>query len=266
MNITFDSNVWEKLVLAKGKTEENNKYANLRSLVEEEKIQPYICEIAISLESIMKKDRANFWNKYEPKIEHETIGGTKNNDGTTMIHNRTMFSPDNEKHPGLHPKLINNLELANELGFKVLRMTNFGTVRSTQIPKEMYIDFQDIDDFWKYAEKLSNCANYIAEIKCGSYDYSQFKTDNNVNGMSVPKIIQRISDSKKKVFAKSVAEWVDGDSIAAHYAYGNNIFCTEDRGKSAGSKSVFSANNLSKIKERYKIEVLSINEVLAINL
>ena len=260
MKITFDSNVWERLVEAKER--ENSKYTRLKSLIKQGKIEAYICEIAISLESIMKKDRLSFWNDYEPRIEHETVGSISNDDGSTTIQCRMMFAPNNDKHPSLHPKLLNNLELANRLGFRVLRMTNFGTVRTTQIPEEMQIDFDDLDAFWEYAEKVSNLSNYIKEIECGSYEYFRFETENNLHGISVSKIIQSIDKSQKNQFAKAVAEWVDGDSLAAHHASGNSVFCTEDRGKSAGSGSVFSAENLLQIQKSYDIQVLSIDEVL----
>jgi hypothetical protein len=35
-----------------------------------------------------------------------------------------------------------------------------------------------------------------------------------------------------------VSEWADGDAVAAHIAYGNDIFCTQDQGKSAGGPSI----------------------------
>lgn len=260
MNVTFDSNVWEKLVVTK--CEEGSKYAALKKLIQQEKIRPYICEIAISLESIMKKERVNFWNNYEPKIDFEHIDSTENTDGSATIRNRVMFAPNNDRHPGLHPTLINNLKLAEQLGFKVLRMTNLGTARADQIPKAMLIDFDNLDDFWEYAEKVSNCGDRIIELKCGGYDYFKFKSVNCVEGLPFVEIIQKIDNSKHKLFAKAVAEWADGDSIAAHYAYGNKIFCTEDRAKSAGTRSIFSSNNISIIKEEYNIDVLSIDEVL----
>ena len=36
---------------------------------------------------------------------------------------------------------------------------------------------------------------------------------------------------EKREVARAVAEWADADSIAAHYAYGNDFFCTLDAAK-----------------------------------
>jgi len=260
MNITLDSNVWEKTV-SSIETDEN-KYFQLKKLISSKKVKAYICEIALSLESITKKERATFWANYEPLFENTTLGGTHNTDGSITIHNHFCFSPNNEKHPGLHQTLIEKLELANALNFKVLRMTNLGTIRTSEIPKEMLEDSRTIDDFWEYAQKLYDCAEYINEIKCGSYEYDKFIDKHSYRGLSIPYLFKEMDAYNTKVFAKLIAEWVDGDSIAAHYAFGNDIFCTEDQAKSTGQKSVFSQCNVAHIKNKFGINILSIDEVL----
>ena len=66
-----------------------------------------------------------------------------------------------------------------------------------------------------------------------------------------------------KRFAKNIAEWVDGDAIAAHYGYGIDYFCTNDKASGAGSSSIFSDINLKKMCEKYGIKVVSPNELLS---
>jgi len=255
INITFDSNVWEKIVTSSEAS--NDSFFKLKKLIINKKIQAYICEIAISLESIQKIERAAFWQEYEPRLNYETHGGKINRDGTTTIKGGVCFSSYNEKHPGLHPKLKEKLLLAEHLGFKVLRMTNLGTVRSPEIPQNMFVESTDIDSFWSYAQKLSDCADYIVELRCGSYEYDKFKNKYSSYSSSTFKI----DDSEEKGFIKSIAEWVDGDSISAHYASRNTIFCTEDRAKGAGNSSVFSKNNRTKLEHKYAIKILSVNEL-----
>src|SRR5256885_1820430 len=49
----------------------------------------------------------------------------------------------------------------------------------------------------------------------------------------------------RREVARAVAQWADGDSVAAHYAYGNDIFCTLDGGKAEtrrGEPAVLDAN------------------------
>ena len=35
-----------------------------------------------------------------------------------------------------------------------------------------------------------------------------------------------------------IGEWCDGLIVASHFAYGNDVFCTIDKGKNAGSDSL----------------------------
>jgi len=47
---------------------------------------------------------------------------------------------------------------------------------------------------------------------------------------------------EKREVARAIAEWSDGDSIAAHYGYGNDIFCPGDEAR-LGHTSILDATN-----------------------
>src|SRR4051812_18944194 len=42
---------------------------------------------------------------------------------------------------------------------------------------------------------------------------------------------------------RAVREWADGDTVAAHIAYCNDVLCAGDKGKSARTSSVFDVEN-----------------------
>jgi len=44
-------------------------------------------------------------------------------------------------------------------------------------------------------------------------------------------------------------EWADGDSVAAHYGYGIDLFCSEDFGKNPSGTSVLDNNNQKWLNE-----------------
>ena len=48
---------------------------------------------------------------------------------------------------------------------------------------------------------------------------------------------------EKRQIEKAFAESADGDLVAAHIAFGNDYLCTEDRGRSGVSPSIFDAEN-----------------------
>jgi len=61
--------------------------------------------------------------------------------------------------------------------------------------------------------------------------------------------------------ARAVAEWADGDSVAAHYGYGNDLFCTQDRAARAGRDSVMHPAQRSWLQRVYGVEFVSIAEL-----
>ena len=72
------------------------------------------------------------------------------------------IAPNTDLHPGIHEKQWDKLLKARDLGFRVLRMTNFGTVRTEEIPDDMYVQHEDE----KYAELLGNCHDFIIRLGC----------------------------------------------------------------------------------------------------
>ena len=244
MNVTFDSNVWEKVI-----DEDDHHYVQIKNKIRAGEIRPYICEIALSLEAIKKKLRAEFFKSYKPSIKFEEL---PTEDG--MVRMRMCIEPNNELHPGLPPKQRCKLLKARNLGFRVLRMTRSGTVRPKDIPDDMYVDFASIDEFCKYAEPLATCSEYIAALECGQAAFNQLKERFN----QVDFDSQGTSSEFDKRFQKAVAEWVDGDALSAHYASGNEWFCTDDdKAGNAGTKSIFHSQNRSRLEKKLGIKIIS---------
>ncbi len=245
MNVTFDSNVWEKVI-----DEDNRHLAIIKDKIRNGRIQAYICEIALSLESIKRKIRAEFFEDYRPRITVNHLPA----EGEKLVM-QVCVAPNVELHPGHHPKQQAKLLEARNLGFRVLRMANAGTVRTQEIPDEMYMDNtnDDIDEFWRYAERLSSCADYITSMGCGQTAYNQLKEEFNLFDAGS----QLIPIKRRKKFLKAIAEWVDGESLAAHYAAGNEFFCTNDKARSAGTKSIFHEINKSRLEAEYGIKIIS---------
>ena len=243
MDITFDTNVWEKVV-----KEEKHHFVKIKNKILDGTIQAYICEITLSLESIQKKKRAEFFGNYEPSMTVEHLLPENG-----MLGMRIGFGPNTELHPGLHPKLWVKLLEARDLGFRVLRMTNFETVRTGEIPDEMYVQHVDMQEFWRYAELLKNCSDFIVGLGCGRAAYDQFKAQFNLVGSGG----QTLPDEQEKKFSKAIAEWVDGEALSAHYAAGNDFFCTDDKAGNAGTGSIFHNQNRTRLIKKFGIKIIS---------
>lgn len=253
VKVTFDTNVWRRVVEIEA--DSRDEYRELRRKIEDKDIEPFICEIALSLESIGRKERPEFWDSYIPKMEMS--GSFENNQYSGMF----SISPDTSKHPGVHPILQDKLLQAQKLGFKILKMTNLGTVRCPDIPDSMYTFFSE-SSFWEYCERVAKCSDYIVSHGWGQAQYEILKNKYNLMGSSVIDCLSKVPPEKSKIFCDAIAEWVDGDSISAHFGNSNEYFCTEDRGKGAGKNSVFYEENLASIKQAFRLKVVSMSELL----
>lgn len=243
MKITFDSNTWEKVI-----TEDNQDFLTIKDKIRAGEIHAYICEIALTLEAIEKILRSDHFEDYLPLFEVNHLPA-KNGEFSMQI----CIGPNPELHPGLHPKQLTKLLEARELGFRVLRMTNIGTVRTQEIPDDMYVEYDDLDEFWNYAEPLESCSNYITRIGCGQAAHNWFKEEYNLYSPGGPSIPSEL----RKKFAEAIAEWADGDSLSAHYAAGNDFFCTDDNARNAGTKSIFHSNNRNLLEAKFNINIIS---------
>ena len=107
MNVTFDSNVWENVI-----DEADRHYVQIKNKIRTSEIRPYICQIALSLEAIEKKWRAEFFESYEPSTISEDVPTED-----SKLRMRVCFKPNEELHPGFHPNLQGKLLKARDLGF-----------------------------------------------------------------------------------------------------------------------------------------------------
>jgi hypothetical protein len=67
-----------------------------------------------------------------------------------------------------------------------------------------------------------------------------------------------------RAVGRAVAEWADGDSVAAHYGYRNDFFCTLDAGKGEGKRgdpAVLDAANRAWLSADYGIQFITIAEL-----
>ena len=240
MNVTFDTNVWRRLV-----NEEEHHLVEIKNRILDGKIQAYICKIALSLESIQKKKRAEFFENYKPKWTVENLPPENG-----MLGMRVSIAPNTELHPGLHSKLKADLLKARDLGFRVLGMTNLATIRTEEIPDGM--DSQR-DDGEEYPELLGHCNDFIVSLSCGRAAYDQFKAQFNLvssGGQTVPEELE-------KKLSEAIAEWVDGEALSAHYAAGNDFFCTNDKARNAGTGSIFHVQNRTRLEKVFGIKIIS---------
>ena len=76
-------------------------------------------------------------------------------------------------------------------------------------------------------------------------------------------LLRTEGSAERKQVNEAVAECADGDSIAAHYGHGIDLFCTEDFGKSARGASVLDACNRKWLSDTFGIRFVTLAELAA---
>lgn len=246
MKVTFDSNVWEPIV--KADVNEDSVYLFLLESIKKGLIEPYICMINLTLEVVPRKERIAHRAKYVPATEVVNIESDSDSITTSIA-----LGPSDSSRPSMTEQLSDYLRRAHELGFKVLPMTNWGTPRLKEVPEAMKII---PEDYFGYADRVSECSEFIENLGCGQYQYNVL-VDKLGFKLPVFEIEKFIAPKDKKVFAKAVAEWADAGALAAHYAWNNHYFCTNDQGKNAGRNSVFFERNLDLITTQFGLKVVT---------
>jgi hypothetical protein len=67
--------------------------------------------------------------------------------------------------------------------------------------------------------------------------------------------------SEQKQINRAIAEWADADSVAAHYGYNIDLFCSEDFGKRASSVSVLDDDNRAWLTNAFGIRFVTLGQL-----
>jgi hypothetical protein len=244
VSVTFDSNVWESIV-DDTKRNDSPAYPKIYDLIKNDEITPYFFEGIVSLETIQKENRKGY------------IGGFKATISIQVGDEEPIVS-EGTPPPELSEYLKVNIPKAISMGFKFIRNPRIG---GHGIDASADCAAKDIKfPLDERLQRTFEVTRFIENLGAGKGKLDNDIEQNQGGGM-VDKTKNETNLTNKQ-FAKNIAEWVDGDAIAAHYGYGIDYFCTNDRARGAGVNSIFSAANVNQVRQKYGIKVVSPDELL----
>ncbi len=247
-SVTFDSNAWE-IIVDESKRKRNNSepiYTKIYELINNGLIQPYFFAGLATMESIEKKDRkahyANYKAGFSMSVDGEEVSSHNGSGGPVISEYLNRVVPQ-----------------ALELGFRFTHLPRIGAPK-LDIP-ERYRAPDEKYSMKERQERSFKCARYI---ECLEAHVGKGKLMNEL-GASNGGLVQAtrnnnsVTDNK---YSKAIAEWADGDALAANYGYGIDYFCTNDRASGAGSSSIFHSTNLLQLEQRFPVNVVSPEELI----
>lgn len=244
MRVTFDSNAWQKVVVPNlaRKTSLYDAFAGIHEALRTRKIQGFVCETVGTLEAIKRPTRKAYFSSIKPAVKIQS--NAKGNQILMSIN----IGANHDQHPGLPPVLRERLELAFDLGIRLMRAPRIGI----PVPN-LFLDLS------VFAEEVDVPISAARDNRWG--DVVSAIEQRGVGSGALRLQEGRFKKMGETEFARAVAEWADGDSVAAHVAYGNDVFCTEDQGKTFGRASILDVANRKWIAATYKVRFATVREL-----
>jgi hypothetical protein len=259
LKVTFDTNALASVVSPETAQRGSGKSGGaIRKAIQDERIAAFFSETIVTLEGIQNKERAEILGKTRIVSEASSTG---NNTITLAIGTRHVRNP-------LDANCFARVQAATALGMQALmapaRMVALH-VRDDVCP--LFEPSGGISELLRCMDAVNEMATRIATRGVGHAAAVELGLlFSQRAGVTKPELwlqgLGRAQDkAESKRVAKAIREWADGDSIASHYGFGNDVFCTDDFAKSATAASVLDKDNRKWLAEDFGIWFMTLAEL-----
>ncbi|EJM26375.1 hypothetical protein [Pseudomonas sp. GM25] len=243
--VVFDSNVWELIVDDAKRADAKTPAAvrTLYTLINDKVITSFIFEGIANFEAIPRKGRKAFVRDYKATISmSEGDQAAKKINGTPAAE--------------ISEQLEATIEKAASLDFSFIHLPRIAAPRHQIVNKYKAPEALDLET---RLERSFRCARDIESMGCGMQVLKDMLLSPE-NGLLPALQDDPIAEKK---FSEGVAEWMDGDALAATYGYGHEYFCTYDQGKNAGQSSILHPKNRATYMQKYGVKIVTPEELIA---
>ncbi|MGO8880148.1 MAG: hypothetical protein ACLPVO_05270 [Desulfomonilaceae bacterium] len=260
IRVTFDSNVWRPIASPDKFPKEPAiaTFQAIRQAIIDKKVLACLAETMFTLEALKKDNRKEFFANYQPEFATSV---QEQPDGWIAMGFAVKPHPTNQ--PTNTPHLAAHLADAVAIGFRVLRCgARIGGLRNPDIKESYFLE----DTHVSQGERLNTfglCLTQIEKRGCGIKHAKEIGEKYAKPGQTWFDGFGEAPDSEKGPVAKAIAEWADGDAVAAHIAYKNDHFCTRDVAKAAGTDSILSPQNRAWLGATYGVQFVTPEELAA---
>jgi hypothetical protein len=274
MRVTFDTNVWNRLVFPDRYRDRPNYLAlvKLKDAIQTQRVWGFISEGFGTAESIKKQDRALFHLQSVPNVKV-----THNSHGPGLHCLSIEIEAKHYLHPGITPEFQEELNEALAIGMKLLTTPYMAIPVPNRLRDNPGIYADEVFATSAYNERFGEVVTTINDrgVGEGAVPALAKALTAELDGprpewMNDRDLIYRcyvyastegVGRIKRQI-EKAFAEAADGDLVAAHIAFGNDYLCTDDRGITAAAPSIFDAKNRDWLESKYGAKIVS-SEALA---
>lgn len=277
LRVTFDSNTLDFACRPERfhKDPRQPELAKVKAAIASGHIQGFYSVTLLTIEAVMRRDRAQVLagttvrrSSTEPKLIRNAelppqvkakVGEADVIEVSTTL---TVGEPDRQAIPD---EFARRVKAAKALDVRVLQQVpRIGAFRYSDPTGEFYLSAGEGEALGAWIDKAHEVSRAIESRGCG---HAQVKalgltmsdpSDAWYQGLTKAKDIHQ-----ERAVERAFSEWADGDAIASHVAYGIDVFCTGDTGKSNAGKSVLDAANRAWLTATYGVRFMTFDELLA---
>ena len=257
LTVTFDTNTFDKVSRPAVYPQDAGHAAMLEvhDALKCRAILGFVCDTTLTLEGIGVDHRAT------------VFGGTIAQSSFAQVSDDTFsitIRPEQPDRRPVHPKQAERFRETFALGIRLLGAPRIGMPRAED-------QFYAADDPEALGERLNRFHDLGRAIEsrglgCARAMALAARLDNGTSPFSP--WFQSLGNARDihetREVARAVAEWADGDSVAAHYGYRNDFFCTLDAGKGEskrGDPAILDATNRAWLSAAHGIKFVTIAEL-----
>lgn len=259
MKVTFDTNTFDKAVRPAlyAKDPHNALFVKIHEAIKSGQVEGFICDTMITLEGIKVDDRASVFGS-------TSLNTTRRSDEKGSTIQLTLRMDQSLRQP-VHPKQAERFAAAVDFGIKLLGAPRIGMPR-VELPDGDPYAVETEAALAARIDRFHDLGRAIEQRELGSIPAK--KVAQRFAARAAPsnpwfKILGAARDiHETREVARAVAEWPDGDSIAAHYGYANDVFCTGDEAGS-GRPSILDSANRAWLESTYGIRFATLQGLAA---
>jgi hypothetical protein len=273
MRVTFDTNVWNRMVFPERHVNRPNylSLVKIKNAIRGGQLRAFISEGFGTVEAVKRADRAKFQAQNVPNVEVTNKSYGHGHHGMTI-----EIKANHSLHPGIGKEFEEELNEALAIGIKLLSTPYIGLPVPDRLRNNPHIYAEEVFETADYNERFGDVVRTIVDRGVGegvlpalTKEFTARLDSPRPASLSDRALIYGVYEyacasglsKEKRRIEKAFAEAADGNLVAAHVAFGNDYLCTEDRGGTAVSPSVFDAKNRAWLKTEYGVEILNVQQM-----
>lgn len=265
LTVTFDTNTLDSVISphTTQRAGERESAAIVHAALKTDRILGFFSEALITIEGIRKRQRSEILGKTRVFVATSADDSSEHAVGL-----RFSVGMRHAVRPALDSQASARVQGALDLGMQTLWTP--ARIGHSHVDPQTYPMFrydEGLPTFTRYMDDVNTMAANIEARGVGrSVAVELGRRFSTRDGVDTPELwLQGLgrtrTNAERQKVAAAISEWADGDSIAAHYGFGIQLFCSEDFGRASKGRSVLDDENRKWLTDSFGISFVRLRDL-----